>query len=321
MEQRMTVIFKISTATKEAGWPIHGKIVLVSEDGTNESCPPFFSREAVREFVGFLLQQEAIGQVQATMLCSTVDRATLPEKLTQWDRLFHSTRTLELAMRSFLLLAGLVPAEDGSGPARFEVCRNGACGLACDGFPRHGRLFAANMALPLCIVFSATGAKVRLEDAVEVGLIDDGEERKKIRRQIAMAMLLDTDEACRADAFNHPQYGGHSFAELSLVLSVILGVRDPVEATHFKMCSEHDSSPHTHFFFNGGQNTIPIANGFDADFFLKSAISQGIIDPSERNALRQQFNTLGLPEGSAEESLCLKIAAAEELAEQHMLDI
>lgn len=306
MATAKSAAFVITIPTPEkTDAPAYGALELRFDDeDVPFPSPLVFSKKTSHVLIDVAKRERMITRNQEKHLRSQVERSFFPKAIQRWDRLFIMNTNFQMAIHRFRTICGLDAPEYGSGPARLEVCTDGACSNInfCRNLPRHARLYAANLRSSMRIIFSTQGARRALAAVIKSGLIDAKIERARILQQIAEAGLPDTSAARQADVFN--RWGsGHSHEELDVFMPIILGMKKPDQDARFEIC--HDgSSPHAHlYYFNDRDAPIRTWNAYDAGLLLKEAYQAGIISGNQRRSLLAQFNTLGLPKGNAKESL------------------
>lgn len=284
-------------------WPKHGyifhdpkSICLCRDD--HHSTPALFSQEQALQGLELSIRA-GFRTRKPDVIRNQIRQSSLPKAKTRWDRFSSgfSLRIPEFA-QLFERLCGVALPEEGSGPARMEVCMSvGACGNDCRGYPRHGRLFYKGTLHQSATVYSTTGARRRVGVCADFGLFGD-EEAESILEQIARVDFPDDEAARQADRFNY----GATHDELAAFLPIVFGIRKSNKRARFKLCK--DSPKHVHLYLadNSLYDDIPIDNKYDAGKAVDKAVANGYLRDSQRMEVIATLNPFRFPKGNVERS-------------------
>jgi len=301
--RKFDVTFGLVSKPSRAGWPIHGAFALRTGGGLVCESQPVFSVQTGREEIADLLKRGIIDSDRAGALNSALISSGLPKETTRYDLIIGRSGPTQTDERMISHFSGALPPEDGSGPARFELCVHGKlCKLPnCDRYPAHGRLFAENIASGIeRLVFSVSMAETILEKGVKTGVFLPVE-AEKIRPQVIGTSFNPElekieDGITRADQLVQcvsPDNG------LDGLLDGVFGLCVPEKPARFEPCS----GDHMHFFFmDDRQLDNGVWHQYDAQLLLQRAWKMGFISSSERDRLLKEVPSLGLPSGSKQES-------------------
>lgn len=284
---RPNPVFALVTGPSRKGWPIHGAFSL----GNDDESQPVFSVATAREIIKLLVEKEIIDGDQAGVLLQEVADSDLPTGETRWDKIVALFTDPTLAARLIGVLSGAAAPEEGSGPARFEVCQQGhLCGHEhCDQHPPHGQIFLADVNTPLIgLMFSIERVKAILAAGVKDGLFEQDEADQVLDEAGRSGIAV---EAGRYDALADSMRDG-----LSTMLDIVSGVTPITHAAEFMACGRAEK-PHVHLV---GTNRVVFSgklySNTDARDLIERDLKAGFIDETDAARLREQLPTFGLPE-------------------------
>lgn len=268
-------------------YPLYYYIVLGGDFGNTrliQRSKRLFSKETALESLAHAEKEFGLKGTDALRIRLALSDTNLPVNKSRADQLMELKVSEDVAHEDmFEHVLGIIPPEEGAGPAHVRICKD-ECGFeGCKKFPCHAAIFVNGVAKPVAIAFSAASATYHFEVSYEKGLYDK-KELKAVRKMVS-GLVLPVAET-RSDHLLRNGYVDY--------LDFIHGLRAPDQGSgeaRFERCGDHG-----HLHVRGSRNfDVLVASVASGVAWIKRLADKGLYSEQEVATVHGQLMKSGLP--------------------------